>query len=852
MLCIYRVREQSEVDENAPSPTTSSLFKPQPKPSRCRRTAAISADSVTACIGLCSASEWTVLSAVVVNNSMYVCRKSRTMGDTFYVLLRSHGRSVRVPSGGRGTIVIPSFVCAAEMQCLVANGGNLAGATVGRSVDCRPVCTLVRSEKHRGPRCGCTITSELFLSLFGPELQLSNAPVMLVGCQNGNVYFVNPVRSSVREKESSKHELMCPLYNLAQPVVSIHTVYFPTRKPLEADDPFQLQEASPEELDTDKPHNAILFLGQAGKIAICYISSDGQSFPSFLEFHTPAPVVSSVLFPGRCLLYSTLKGLYRICLRRDCATFVEEKLPPTHSLPSRAIEIPEVSFKFPHLVQSSHYGAYLLQSGVRRQFDPSSDRSRQGEDECLSLSLDGQLSTLHFTNAKEEPLTKTSAEVGQEMKECLRSIQAQGEMMDRVVEKIQSLNGILTELKGVLDMLCAVGKVTKLLSSTSSHDKSPFSCSFRSTWEKVGAVVEKLCVVVEMTYSIGSKHKAVVLGEGWSLLVVSQQRGEDLKEGYTAKSIPLAGLVAGDSVSLKVDVDVCGGGECVKCFLHYNPRHLYECLTQHVSTSKSEAFKSISLSLARKDVSVLDFLHPQKRAARETLSSCRSRTVKALLLISISEADTTKSAPTPAIAQPAMFPALLHSSSLPIPLDAAVDAIRAGSSKSTEELRNMGPDGIAAALLVALVPAVAGKKPSRAGGGGGNTGTRGSGTEVVTAFDGEVVSFKLIRVEEDGGLRLDVCASSRRLLVQVIGAVSARLRRRAGGRVVESHDHTTLCGRLRGLERILEDIGHVLQEISATHQEWRTNCLSAESYRKALHAWREKASTIYCKLRKVL
>lgn len=845
---IYRVREQSEGDRRAPLSSLSSTLKP-PRPSR---KTAISAEIVSACIAICPTSEWVLISAVVLDDNMCICQRSRsTGGEISYVLLRSHLRNVRVPSAGRGTITVPSFVGAAvEVQSSIASTEGDRSAVQG-IVDCRPVFTLVRSEKHPPTCCGSIITSELFLSLFGPDFQLSGAPVLMVGCQNGNIYFLN--FAGCKAHQNSEREFMCPVYSLSQPVVAIHTAYFPRRRSPETDVLFTLQETSPVEDGAEsKTHNAVIFVGQAGKIAICYV--DGRPFPSFLEFNVPAPVVSSVLVPGECLLYSTLQGLYRICLRQECVDMIEEKIPTVADRGVQSIRIPEVSFKFPEMVMDVHYRTYLLQSDVgsgRVDTPPASEPGRGGF-RCLCVSLDGVLSTVLPTpcaSTGEVRSEKTSTEVGQDMKQCLLSVQSQSEEIDRVMEKIRSLNLILTKLKGILDMLLAIRAPPTPHSARARGSRgstSPFACSFKPTREKVGATAERLCVVVEMTYG-KHKHSAEVLSDGWSLLVTSQTGKHS-----TSRSVSLAGLVVGDTVAVTMDVNVHGGvavledRAIVECFLHYSPWHLCGCLTCDTSTKKADSFRGVSLFLVRRDFDILDFLHPHKDTSRETVSSCREKAVNRILSES---AETAESAPAPSRPLP---PALLYSISLPISSHAAIRTIQTNtSSLSAEKLRKMNPGEVAAALLNALVAVTNGKSPRAR-----NTGTRGCNSEILMGFAGEGIGLKLSDAcgedEVGGSLRLEIRASSRSILVQVVGSVTTRLRRGHGAEPEGvSCDHRTLCGRLEALEGIRGEVGRVQHEISTSHLEWRSNCMTAEAYRRALLTWRAKAHSVYCKLREI-
>lgn len=835
----------------------------RPNPARrSRGKLAIDAKTVTTCIGVCPVSEWLLLSAMVLNNCMCVCRKSRATGGISYVILKSRC-SVDVPSGGRGTITIPSFVGAEQVWSSVttAEGCGFTAHDV-RTMDCKPAFALIRSDKPLPPSSG-GITSDLFLCLFGVGQRLSNSPALLIGSQNGNIYVTNFMAcgEGIGANQRDKGELLCPLYSLEQPVVGIHTAFFPRRRAQLTDDPFVLQELNEDtDKDDNSTHNAIIFLGQGGKIAVCYVGSDGQSFPSFVEFHVPGPVLSSILIPNQCLLYSTLQGLHRVCLRQDCAASIEDRIPSISN--TCPIKIPEVSFKFPEMLRHSYCGTYFLarsdDGGHGGQLRTPPTGTEGDEVQCVGVSLNGRLSTFQLAScadSRETTLAKNSSEVSREIKCCLQSVQKHSENMEVVMGKIQALNLILTELKGVLDILCAVGRADTALLPSSFAGSAPFSCSFTTTSERVGASLESLSVQVEVTYSGTEPDR--VLTNGWSLLVTCQNGNLS-----TSKAASLAGLTSGDSVTLRVDPregpTALGGN--VSCFVHYNPRHLYESLAgeEVSSTQIPTTSKGVCIFLVRKDFDTLDFLSPHKHSnKRELLSSHRIKTVQAIL--SPEEAVSSPRPRLTGLTGPATAPVLLHTFSLPIPLHTAINTVQTCSAMSTGELAGMDTEEVGRRLLCTLLPTATGKlkhSNSMAPRGGG-----GGGAEILMGFDGERVSFKLSSSEVSGGgpgesgavLRLEVHASSRACLVRVLSGVKQRLRK---GRVGEdppsvAESRKKLCGRLEELWTLQEEVGVAQQEISTAHQDSVTHCLSVEDYHQAIRTCENRVFTTYCKLREI-
>lgn len=782
---------------------------------------------------------------------------------------------------------MPSFIRAQQLQSVVSSplGGVLLEGT--RVMDVKPVFSLVQSESH-SPRRHNTITSKLFVCLFGLESELSKTPVLLIGCQNGNVYFTNFRSHSDRREDN----LMCPLYSLEQPVVGMHTTFFPRNRHPEADDLFLLQEMDEWEVcDDENTHNAVIFLGQGGKIAICHVASDSQPLPCFMEFHVPSPIISSILLPNQFLLYSTMQGLYRVCLRQECADSVEEKLPSLSS--TRSIRIPEVSFKFPKKVFDSNCGSYLLHDSIGGEVNPFSMCKSEQEDmsQCLCLTLNGRLSTFQFSphSAWEKTHKRNSTQVGQEIKHCLRSIQEQGERLDGMMEKIKSFNSVLTELKGVLDILCVVvrsghGKEKREVNSTphlfpmSCSRGSPFTCTFKCISEDVGASVERQRVQIELTYHSGGVGEA--LGAGWSFLATSLSGNLT-----TSKPIPISGLASGDSISMMVGVDsaTCEGeGQLdgyINCFVQYSPHHLYKRLPWRENVAKNPLmFKVASLLLARKEFDILDFLQVRRNTTRLTLASLQLRTVSAILRSDVagqpSKLSSTSLSPPP----------LLHFVALSVPLNTAMGTIQTSDSSMTaEELNKLSPKAIASEFLCALVPAAAAARSQQSGGGSSSTFTSrrgGRGAEILTAIDGEGVCIKIedlpghgaatrdrpdvTRDRRDGDtraagdvmLRLEIRASSRKCLAEVVSAVNKKVKcgalvmaMPAGSAVTESREE--VCGRLEVLRQLLEEVGGLQREVSATYLKRRTNCMSVEVFHKALHTWRTKVFSMYCKLREL-
>ncbi len=895
-------------------------------------------------IGQFLPSEWVLVSGAVFNDTLIVCRRSVSTGEVSFVLLKS-AMSATVPSGGRDTITVPSFVEAQHLETVVVISHGCAsgyGGVFGNGergavlMNCKPVLFSLTCSRGSslGPPGGpsmshdAAISSELFSCLFDLQFALLKLPIFLIGCQNGNIYYTNfclrrPSSSSSDGRDTRKRTgtgpgscgLLCPLYSLEEPVVGIHSAHFPRcRQPAETASSFKIvDEMDSHEQDTDRTHNVLIFLGQSGKIVICHAASDDSksSLPSFLEYHVPSPILSSVLMPDQCLLYSTPQGIHRICLRPQCADAQKEKLPRLGS--RQPLRIPKVSFMFPEKVCDSDCGLHLLQLSTgewdssgqgdselgQRKDDSSRERNDVGscvaetkKDSlcCLCLSFDGRLFTFHFSpNEAQGALhCKDSTQVGQEIKHCLQSIQTQGEKLDGLTKKLQSLNSLLAELKSALDVLCAVKEASSPPPSplTGPSANLPLTCSFRVTCEAIGARVERHCVAVELKLNSNASRDHRNLSSGWYFLVTSSP-SMSRSLATSSKSVSLEGLASGASITVKVDVDVCegwsvgGGGSTsagyIECLVHYSPQHLLECLPGRTSTGRARSFKSVSLSLARKEYSVLDFLSLATSTAgtastaaissRATLSTYQLKMVKSI--ISPSQGDPTR--PTTRA-----FASLPHSAKLTLPVGVAVTGIRAATVRpsSSEPERDVEESELAVKFLKVLVPTAEVKMPT------GRGGARGGATEVCWGFDGGVVQLRMGPVQGSGNkamLSLEIQASSRSVLVSLVGAIGRRLLAVAtvssstvAGHTPTTADHTPatadhtsstaghktsrdeVCVKLERLKQLLQEVSKVQREVGVVYQKRRSKCMSAEAYSKALDVNRDKTLNIYCRLREIL
>lgn len=846
--------------ENCPGKNTAATFK---------------GTNVSQGIAVCPSSSWTLIAANVINNCLIMCRKSHSTGEHSYVLLRSI-KSIVIPAGTRD-ISVPSFVSAHQILTFACDIGmgvsNESSSTRTKVMHAKPVFSLIQSAEHP-LKCCSSITPEFFLSLFGPEFDLCQAPVLLIGSQNGNIYFTNFICNVSRELEDS---IMGPLYSLGQPVVGIHLAYFPPKKLTNDNDPLAVLwdlEEVPEERAHNGTPNAIVFVGQRGKISICHSNpGESKSFPNTIEFQVPAPLTSSILVPNSCLLFATLQGLYRICLRQQCAKCVEEKLPSLMSPPCN-LRIPHVSFKFPEKIFDTACVGYVLKTRTSDSYFYTPE-SEDDPLQCSYVSMDGNIAKVELEVHNDKHTTSSSVGqsasiVGQEIKHCLQSIQVVGERISQVKKNISMLDSVLANFKGVLDLLCALGGAcTGNCDMFQSY--SPFNCSFLSVHEDVGTIAKKLYMDVTLTYNRPKTETSQLhhdeLGTGWSFILTLSLHASGSGSSSSSKSVSMTGMVPGDSVCLRVDVEECGTPEgrslvgSINCFIHFTPHYLCESVFGGASAFDVKTFKGVSLFLCSKTFTILDFYQPSKSmllgGSMESLSIVHRKAVKQILSHEKSSSSSFSSSTAPS----RQSSALLYSLNLPICLESAIRTILATSNSFTkEDLTKLDARSLGTKLICALIPTANNESY-------GSTRYQTS-SKMFTSLDGSSVSFEVNNAEipvaltEEGGrcsesLKLLIRSSCKCCLTQVVSAIHTVIAHddvAIGPKSVKERDvllphaRRQLCERLEEMQHLCKETRSLKEELHAASNGMEMN---SETYGKKLHSLKLRAFSQFCKLREL-
>ena len=839
-------------------------------------------------------SSWVLLAASVIGNNLIVCRKCRKIGNVSYLLLQS-SKSTRLPSSSR-EVKVPSFFGAHQILSLCMDTGIGLGTErrkcdAGKAIGVDPVFEVCHSSDYLGICCSSSVSQEFFLALFGPESSLLKAPVLVVGMQNGKVYFTNFIDGCMPSSGAGMDDsILSPLCDLEQPVVGLHWAYFPPRTSAAVDtDPLAVswdmdREDSTQEEVADAP-NALICVGQRGKVTVIYFDltaakQQQQQQWSEVEYQVSGPVVSSALLPGHCLLFTTVLGLYKVCLRSSCATCMEEKVPDLMGR-SCSLILPHVSFSFPEKLQTMSSPRYIMKTRPPAGDSQSPPSLGNGNNslQCSCVDLDGRIATLDLSTHGSRPdnagsrseQRQSAAQVGKEIGQCLNSIQLLSDRIAQTRRKIESLNSVLAEVKGNMELLCAVADVCGNRTCEVFRSCRPFKCSFTTVQEDAGLRVKSLFVRVGVTYSRPSARQDLPhrLSPGWSILVSASSLR--LAGTHFSKFLALSGMASGESVSVTVAVDVedLHLPVLVQCFVHYAP-HLLPCRSSYRGAVSSEGFTKCShqgcmLHLSSKVVSVLDFAERCTPASRggledESLSSLEVKDVRRVLAGS----DTSEQ-------QRSLRGSSSYSTVLPISVAAAKRAILSSSNSAGEDSsRRIRDEAVGIRFLQVLRMSSSSVS--------GDQGLERDAIVTYSLLNGRQVTLEIENSgrevagadhpeESNRAFHMAVKSRSKESVVEAIEAVHAILNCHTS---TKSRQHKPgdeddclplppqlsrpedLRDSLESLRGITRRVGAMREKLGSAHSQLQDKTLPLESYEKLVKEAKEKMFADFCKLRKLV
>ena len=701
----------------------------------------ISGDDVSVTIATSPTSDWTIQSALIYKDTLLILARMKESGKNIIQALASR---LAVSLGG---VKVPSFLSSppllqhtlvSEERCIQVNSQQ------ARVLNYRPALSIVQRElRHESggvlPEVVFSIQDVLYTQLFGPECKLANSPILLLGCQNGHIFYWDLNRLECSE-EAKK---LVPLYSLEQPVVAIHALHVPQES--DERNPLLLSDSRPSVNGTS---NLLLFVGQKGKMVVCTAGNGTQKFVNFSEFHVPGPILSSLLLEDQCLLYSTLKGVYEVCLKPGCI----RKSTSTSVNSSTSVLIPEMMFMFPNRV--SHAMSFVLAPVADDPMEAAASSAGAEPKVCsrvLCMSACGHVSSLNVCTEIE---SRNSSVVAQDLRQSLNAIQATTKQIATAKRHLASLNASLSELNDALSLLCDVARL--------SDEETPFCCTLQPAFEEVGVSSRRAIIQVQLSYS-GSKP----LGTGW-VFVVQLHSPEDtnlpscIKQQRTLVSShasSITNLKKAGCLQMRVNVDVSSTAPLacsVCCFLHYNTTNMY--------CGDSLASGGVSLPICRKSFDALDFLEPLQSSPKELLPTRDDPTCLDKIL-------------SPSISKLVPQCCPLHSLEITIPTAAACGSGSDIHSSCISFLKKLVPVDTARTV-------------------------EGSSAEAkLTAHDGSPVYLKV--VPQDGNFKLVIQTASRKLLTEITSCVECRIWH-CGGAVgpdrSEGMTHERLCRRLTYLQ----------------------------------------------------
>ena len=740
----------------------------------------ISGDWMSVCISKYDSSAWAGLCALVFEDKLVVCKKLKQSGAVYVtVFVSSEQTDLR-------QVTIPKFHGPPMIEFVLSKPVESSPSSVTPSfcLQYRPLMKIILPSLFKPSVLAglCEHIEEgLFQQLFRPGYALSDAAALIVCGHNGHILGCN-LRDKIGASQSlrgasNQHEFFKPLYSLDQPVVSVHAAAFSRRRE-QLDPLLYCGDDDPSPAGIDDTPNSLIFLGQRGKVSLCYAdagttgNTNPQKFAKFIEYNVPALILSSRLIPGQCLVYNTLRSLHRICMRQSCAKEMEERAPQLQ-LRRDPLLIPEASFKFPERVNVSVPPSILVDCELLVTEVAGQEAAQ--EDVGLTLvTLKGDLRTLKCKVCGIENVSQDPDKVAREIKRCLNSIQTTSEQISSTSNIISKVNASLAELNHVLTLLCSVKCCREGAPPISGVNECPVECTVSGGFTEVGVFKREMCIKVRFSY-----HGRKTLGSGWSLLIqispsshnshsdhfhsvlyCGRSKAGGMTEGGSlttpttlSRCVPLEGLTTNGMLEERITVPsihekpICFA---VLCYVYYDASSLFTSLPD-VDNDHPSCDYNVSVLLTSSLVDTLDFMQPLMEVPRML-----HQPLKLATLCLDSKCSSSSSH---------LQQALLYSLQLPI---------ESASFASVQRGINQVP--VNRQLSNLLLPHIEGAEENF---------QRGSEIR-LTSYDGSSVAFRLLRSPDDRQegstlssqnlkLSLIIKSSSRSQLVEVVRCVQHRL-----------------------------------------------------------------------------
>ena len=400
------------------------------------------------------------------------------------------------------------------------------------------------------------IDEVLYAYLFGHEDALSKSLIVLYGWVCGCVLACSLKRCP------SESRVMC---SLDQAVVSVYSFRVGV-------------------VPHGDPHNALLFIGSAGKVVV-FVSHESQVLHH--QVLVSGPVLSTLIsHDSAALLLSSLDSVQKICLKEKCGL----QMQADKAKILRIFENPMMVF---------HSPVYLLCF--------ASDSST-----LLAATLEGRVVSLSLSECKssETEASLSPESVGILMKESLLSIKSSSEQLAVVQQDTASVNDALVSLNDTLSLFRKI--------SAKDSTSGPFQCYAEIVYEQIGVTDYKPHLQFTLLYS-GLRP----LREGISLIIEAcpgelgrsqffvkpKMSSEDNSVAYS-QTVPLGGLQNGGKLRLRLSIPshfYLNSRLSISCYCSYNPP-LPLSMQQYLQNLHEHRIAMVHMY--EKHLTPLDFLSP--------------------------------------------------------------------------------------------------------------------------------------------------------------------------------------------------------------------------------------------------
>ena len=302
---------------------------------------------------------------------------------------------------------LPKFPNSPFLQQEISSQCTLSGKGLKASIDYSPVLSLLccQSSWNRMTAASSSapsllltaITDVFFHQLFGVEISLAQSTVALIGSQDGSVVYVDirgyctppPAVGSASDHQCVLSNTLCCLN---QPVITFHALVLPTSTAAES-----------EGTASSTTANSLLIVGRFGKLVLFTEADTKKEAPIFSEISIPGPILSSLSVKDHSIVFSRLRGIYRVCLEPEC---ILKSLTSNADPPTNPVMIPHTQLRTPvHICPV--YPSFILASSLQ---------TASGVCTIKAISIEGRLLSINVRGCQNAGQAPESKLVGKDLK----------------------------------------------------------------------------------------------------------------------------------------------------------------------------------------------------------------------------------------------------------------------------------------------------------------------------------------------------------------------------------------------------------------------------------------------------